>query len=135
MRNEVMRTVQDQRVEAYVDKIVITGGMISSIADAHLRNGSDKNDLEVWVAELGNAAAALSLRIRDPRFCHQSALCDLIVEVAECLSRQLVLAGKDLAHVRQLTLALQVAVRSDDETLAATAIDVTVLVSAQGAAD
>ena len=124
-------SVRNLRVEAYVNKVVITAGMISGVTEGHGKNGSDAN-LEVWIAELGDAANALRDNIRETRFRHQSALCDSLAEVAARLDGAALPPKKDLELVRQLALALQVAVRDQDETSATAALDITAIVSAQG---
>ena len=59
------------RAAAYVNKIVITAGMISNATEAQGAKGSDgSEDLKGWVAELADAAGTLSRRIRETRIRH-----------------------------------------------------------------
>ena len=132
--HDAMNTVRHRRVEAYVNRLLVTLDMISMAPEGHDGNGSNAKSQKVLVGELGDTARALGRSIRETRFRHQGELCDSISDVIKRISRPPSPLKKDLELVRQLALALQVAVHTDDESSATAVSDIAALVSAQGAA-
>ena len=132
--HDAMNTVRHRRVEAYVNRLLVTLDMISMAPEGHDGNGSNAKSQKVLVSELGDTARALGRSIRETRFRHQGELCDSISDVIKRMSRPPSPLKKDLELVRQLALALQVAVHTDDESSATAVSDIAALVSAQGAA-
>ena len=80
---EVMTSVQEQRIERYVNKVVVTAQMISNVASITAGQGpAAKIELRQRLAELHGAANDLHHRIVDTRFRHQTELCKSLVESA-----------------------------------------------------
>ena len=132
--HDAVNTVRHRRVEAYVNRLLVTLDMISMAAEEHGGNGSNANSQKVLVGELGDTARALGRSIRETRYRHQGELCDSIADVIMRMSGPPSPGKKDLELLRQLTLALHVAVHVDNESSATAVSDIAALVSAQGAA-
>ena len=126
---EVMTSVQEQRIERYVNKVVVTAQMISNVASITAGQGpAAKIELRQRLAELHGAANDLHHRIVDTRFRHQTELCKSLVESAERLRRAPAPPKKDLDLLQQLALAIQVAIKSTDDSSVAAAMNITSIV-------
>lgn len=124
-----MTSVQEQRIERYVNKVVVTAQMISNVASITAGQGpAAKIELRQRLAELHGAANDLHHRIVDTRFRHQTELCKSLVESAERLRRAPAPPKKDLDLLQQLALAIQVAIKSTDDSSVAAAMNITSIV-------
>jgi DNA-binding NarL/FixJ family response regulator len=105
----IQEVVQEQRVERYVNKILVTAGMITSIPEEH------KNKLPRLLKELAEAAEMLDKRIADTRFNHQAELCKMLVAVGRRMMTGNTPKASDMELVRQLGNALQLVMKAEDQ--------------------
>jgi DNA-binding NarL/FixJ family response regulator len=121
----IQEAVQEQRVERYVNKILVTAGMITSIPEEH------KNKLPRLLKELAEAAELLDKRIANTRFSHQAELCKTLVTVGRRMMSGSGPKESDMELVRQLGNALQLVMKAKDQASIDAANSITELMKAR----
>jgi DNA-binding NarL/FixJ family response regulator len=120
----VQEAVQEQRVERYVNKILVTAGLITSMPE------SQKAKLPVLLRELSEAAELLEKRIAGTRFGFQADLCKTLVIVGRRMMTDNEPKISDMELVRQLGSALQLAMTAKDQASMDAARNITDLMKA-----
>jgi DNA-binding NarL/FixJ family response regulator len=120
--------VKEQKVERHASQI---GWLAKRIAE-HYGGVAEDPKIDDHVEKLRFVADDLKDRISDTKYAHQGELCGSLLQVADNLANsESVGREKNIALLTQLSLAVQVALRTDDVSTVEAALDISRAVGAR----
>jgi DNA-binding NarL/FixJ family response regulator len=118
---QCLETVNEQKVERHAYQIAYLVHLICQ----HYRENQPGGGVAQHLERLRDVALDLVQRIGVTKYAHQTDLCNSLVQVAEQVRARIeVPRGQDLELLTQLSLAIEVAVRSDGTDAVAVALDI-----------